>query len=326
MESALSSIRLAQTSKSVVRERTDKSVTFVKADQNQPLMFSPEPFRLTPSHQLHHLVEQRTAFDADLCQFNIFETHDKAKDFHLKFSGFTITSMLRGKKVMHLPEREQFEYVPGETVIASADTPMRIDFPEAHAHNPTQCTVLVIDDHYFKKQVAYINENHYKTSRQEWSIDAGKCYLKNSEELAKLSTRLIQQFSSNEPFKEVYIDLTMNLEQLNTSTDSSPFSEVMKYIRENLTASITLKHLCRLAGMSRTAFYESFTCQFGISPKQLIIRERLNYSKNLMVQEGLSIKEACYAAGFSDPNYFTRMFKKNEGTAPSSWLHGARKK
>jgi len=33
----------------------------------------------------------------------------------------------------------------------------------------------------------------------------------------------------------------------------------------------------------------------------------------------VAVKEVCYASGFSDPNYFTRMFKKIEGRTPGEF-------
>jgi AraC-like DNA-binding protein len=68
--------------------------------------------------------------------------------------------------------------------------------------------------------------------------------------------------------------------------------------------------------MSKSAFYTAFTHEFGITPKQLIIRERVSYARDLLIHDGLNIKEASYASGFSDPNYFIRIFKKLEGMTP----------
>ena len=35
--------------------------------------------------------------------------------------------------------------------------------------------------------------------------------------------------------------------------------------------------------------------------------------------QGYSIKEICVASGYSDPNYFSRIFKKYEGVTPSEF-------
>ena len=297
-------------------------------------MFAPQPFRLTEFDKLHDLVEQKTSFDTNQCQLNIFETHDRAEDFRLKFSGFTITSMLRGKKMMHLEGHDDFAYVPGESVIAPPETLMRIDFPEAERTNPTQCTALVVDNAYFQQQVAYINEKFDRKPEDEWKVDPSRIFLKNSPQLAELSTKLMRIFSGSHQFKDMYVDLAMKelvlsiiqlqgldaLESGNLSVRVSPFAPVMEHIRKNLTSAISLEQLCRMAGMSKSSFYTAFTREFGITPKQLVIRERVAYARRLLLDDKLSIKEACYAAGFSDTNYFIRIFKKTEGITPGTLL------
>lgn len=292
----------------------------------------PQPVALTPEDQLEHLVEQRRGYDAHACQLNIFETHRKAADFHLRFSGFTITSMLRGKKVMHLEGRESFDYLPGQSVMARPDTLMRIDFPDAEAQNPTQCTALVLEPAYLEHQLAYLNE---RTARPveagEWRIDPDKILLNNNRELADLSDKVIALFASESTLKEVQLDIAVkelllcivrlqHMEQIATEqyATSRAFSAVMRFIRENLTTDLKLDYLCKIAGMSKSAFYASFVNEFGITPRQLIIRERLRTARELLLREGLNIKEACYATGFSDPNYFIRLFKKNEGITPGA--------
>ena len=41
-----------------------------------------------------------------------------------------------------------------------------------------------------------------------------------------------------------------------------------------------------------------------------------------LLKQGLTVKEACIEAGYSDPNYFSRMFKKHEGVTPSEYKEG----
>src|SRR6218665_1702824 len=115
----------------------------------------PENLILPTSYdRLTSEVEQRTSFSLNNCELNIFETHRKAENVKLTFGGFTITSMLRGKKMLQEPGQIRLkDYLPGESYILRPDSEMVINFPEANSLNPTQCTALVIEDGYLQKQL-----------------------------------------------------------------------------------------------------------------------------------------------------------------------------
>lgn len=292
------------------------------------------PYKLTEVNRLHSLVEHRSKFNLDFCELNVFETRQQATDFNLKFDGFTITSMLRGKKIMHLEGFEDFEYVPGETVLAPAETLMRIDFPEAEMQRPTQCTALVLDTHYLNQQLERINSTG-SINGKEWKINPKELIIKNNKALASTSTRILEVLTSNDPFKEYQADLmlrelvltTLKVQNLNllqkdyhSNGNRSPFEAVLTFITNHITSDIRVDELCRIACMSKSSFYRAFTEEYGISPAQLILDERIKFAKTLLKENyNLTIKEAAYASGFNDPNYFTRAFRKAEGITPTEF-------
>ncbi|WP_158211878.1 helix-turn-helix domain-containing protein [Robiginitalea sediminis] len=282
-------------------------------------------------------MEHRNTFNLDFCELNVFETHKQARDFHLKFPGFTVTSMLRGKKVMRIEGLGSFDYLPGETVLASRDQLMRIDFPEANRERPTQCTALVIDDAYVKQQLNRIREQSQLGHKAEecFTLDLENPILKNNQRLALVSGRMIQVLSSKDPFKHFEAELILkelllclirmqNLGEAERNSvfasNSKPIHAIIAYINSHLTSEIRIETLCQLAGMSKSALYRMFTEQFGISPARLVLQRRLEHAKELIRNNpALKIKEVAYASGFNDPNYFNRAFKKLEGQTPQEY-------
>jgi AraC-like DNA-binding protein len=61
-----------------------------------------------------------------------------------------------------------------------------------------------------------------------------------------------------------------------------------------------------------------FKDELGTSPNEFILQERINKAKELLASQN-SIKETAYQTGFSDTNYFTRVFKQLVGVTPKSY-------
>lgn len=287
-------------------------------------------------------VEQKTTYTLNQCELNIFETHKKAENIKLTFEGFTITSMLKGKKLLHANDGgNTLNYMPGESFILPAQKEMIIDFPEANYNNPTQCTALVIDNGYLQKQLEYINDTYRRDNEtgEDWHLNIDQLWLQNDESIAQLGSRLIRIFSGNDPLKDILVDLRlkelvlsiMRLQNYNRLSDhkhlagkskvNERFSAVIEYIRRNITAPIHAKELSRMACMSKSVFYRTFTNEFGVPPSKMILAEKIKHAKVLMSSENIKIKEICFALGFSDPNYFSRVFKKLEGITPGEYLN-----
>lgn len=303
-------------------------------------MFTLDQFQLTDPDKLLTEVEHKTTFTLNRCEFNIFETHRKAENVKLRFGGFTITSMLRGTKLIHENEEKAFRYIPGQTLMLPSTEDMVIDFPEAHHASPTQCTALVIEEEYLQKQVDYINEHFTKEQdgNQEWKLNPNHFFLQNDEQIAQLGNKLIKVFSGTDPLKDIIIDIKlkelilsiMRLQNLNEICNDKSliqpcnerFKAVIEYIRRNITGELNIQQLSKLAYMSKSSFYRTFTNEFGVSPNQMILLEKINIAKQLMMSGNRSIKDVCFSSGFSDPNYFCRVFKKYEGRTPGEYLRG----
>ena len=75
-------------------------------------------------------------------------------------------------------------------------------------------------------------------------------------------------------------------------------------------------------GYSPSYFRKLFKAASGLSPLAYFNRLRVEYAKTLLRQgSGLRpIKEIAASAGFSDPYYFSRVFKQYTGLSPAAYL------
>ena len=98
---------------------------------------------------------------------------------------------------------------------------------------------------------------------------------------------------------------------------ASPFRAEVETRLEPLLASgeIGIERLARDLGYSRQTLYRRLKAE-GITYEQLLdgLRRRLALR---FLREGLSVKEAAYRLGFSDPAAFSRAFKRWTGSSPS---------
>ena len=293
-----------------------------------------KPVATGNEYSLKTLVENRTAYTLEKCELNVFETHQFSERVPLTFHDFVVTSMLRGKKIMHLNGQDAFDYLPGETVLVPGGETMHIDFPEAERSNPTQCIALAIDHHKIDTTLQLLNERYPREGNRYWHFYRNNYHFPNSEEIAILLNKIIGLCSSDHMTKDILADLSlqelivhiiqaqhrMQAEELTAGTpQANPLYYITAFIKANITQEIRLGVLSEKAYMSKATFYRSFKREFGISPQEFIINEKIKHAKELLRQRRFSIKQVAFECGFNDVNYFIRLFKKAEGITPGQY-------
>jgi len=291
---------------------------------------------LTQPKHLQTLVENRRIFNLNNCELNVFESYEQTYNVPLNFNDLVVTSMVRGKKIMHLFDDPAFDYLPGETVIVPASETMVIDFPEAEIKNPTQCIALAVDAQYINNTLNYLNEyyNSHNDDLHNWRLQFNKYHFDNDTEITTLINKLMRVCSSGDKTKDIIADLSMkellirlvqsqHIQQVknesltNSNRGRLPF--VLNYINEHLTDKILVNDVCRKAYLSRNSFFKWFREQFGITPVDYINNERIKMAKQMLAENKHNIKQISLQCGFSDVNYFVRTFKKIEGITPGAY-------
>jgi AraC-like DNA-binding protein len=286
--------------------------------------------------KLQSLVENRTVFALDAFELNIFETHQPAHLVPLRLEGLALTTMLRGKKVMHLPGRPAFDYLPGESVVVGEDELMEIDFPDACACQPTQCLAVAIASDTIRQTIDLLNERYPRTeAHAPWAL-AGPdhAHLTNTPELTGTLERLVAVSRTNDAAKDVLAGFTLQellvrlmqtqarqliFQDYARHLTTHRFAAVVEHIKEHLTDNLSVDKLSALACMSKATFFRLFKREFGLTPVEYIVRERLAEAKRLLRHPLASVAEVCLRAGFNNLSYFQALFKKYEGLTPGAY-------
>ncbi len=295
-------------------------------------------FNLKEKHKIFSApktdVEHRTSHNADHAVLNVFETSKVTHSFDLQFDSPVVVSMIQGKKVMHLKSKDPFDFTPGESIVMPSSELMYIDFPEASADSPTQCLALEISDGFVQNTMAWLNEHFPKTDDGEWAWCKDNFLLLNNENVQDSLNRLIRVMVQNNYGKQLMASNTTReliavlmqtharhflLENLKNLSTRNRLAGVIQYIRRNITKKLTIEQLADKACLSRAQFFRAFQTELGETPVQFINRERLQLAKRHLLLHNRTVTQACYDSGFTSLNYFSRIFKKYEGSSPTEW-------
>lgn len=86
-------------------------------------------------------------------------------------------------------------------------------------------------------------------------------------------------------------------------------------------SGLTVDALVRASGASRTVAYEVFRRWYGLPPREAILGNRLTMAEALLAQ-GVPVAEVARRCGFTNPDTFTRCWRKAHGAAPRRWRRG----
>ena len=91
------------------------------------------------------------------------------------------------------------------------------------------------------------------------------------------------------------------------------------YIKEHLTEKISLDQVAEQVHFSKSYFCRIIKEELECTFTEYVNRIRVEQSKMLLCNSGMSIAEVAAAVGFDDQSYYTRIFKKQTGLTPGKY-------
>ncbi|MCR4694620.1 MAG: response regulator [Pseudobutyrivibrio sp.] len=99
----------------------------------------------------------------------------------------------------------------------------------------------------------------------------------------------------------------------------SAVNKAKQYIDENYMKELTLDDVSRVVNISSYYFSKLFKEETGENFIDYLTKLRIDSAKELLKNTNKSMKEISAEVGYSDPNYFSRNFKKYTGKTPTEY-------
>lgn len=230
-------------------------------------------------------------------------------DYHILYiiSG-KCTAVSEGKEITILPG-EIFLIPPGEKHVYSfkaEDKPI-----SCYIHfSGTGCEKLLSKAGFFPDRVL-----HLKKSRSLEEIFEKLCrefHMKKPLFNEFCSSYLIEFFSlagrKNEELKNPVL-----------SKNKREIDNILNIMIEEYEKNHPVSYYAKICHLSVSRFQHIFKSCTGRTPVEYINAIRINHAKEHLINTDLSVSAISEAVGFSDQNYFSRIFKKHTGISPNQF-------
>lgn len=150
--------------------------------------------------------------------------------------------------------------------------------------------------------------------------------LSNNLHLENILERMVNEFNIKKPFYELacnglFIDFLTavarkNQYDISMQNQNSIIYDICKIMHERYTENIPIHQYAQMVNLSVSRFIHIFTEAIGVSPKQYLLKIKLEHAMEMILNTDLTISQISDLVGIYDCNYFSRLFKKHTGHSP----------
>lgn len=108
------------------------------------------------------------------------------------------------------------------------------------------------------------------------------------------------------------------IERIQSGT-ADAMADVITYLHKNFSEEVASEEMAAMSGLSVSHFERRFRLAFGSSPRQYLIRIRIEHAATMLRETDQSISAIAQACGFYDHAHFSRSFHRVMSLAPSAY-------
>lgn len=117
-------------------------------------------------------------------------------------------------------------------------------------------------------------------------------------------------------------ECTSILSEYSISKDNPVIIKAKEFIEKHLDENISLEQTSEIVKVNPFYLSKLFKEETGSNFIDFVTDKRLERARNLLRKDELSIKEVSHCCGYSDQNYFSKLFRKKFGITPTEFRNG----
>ncbi len=130
------------------------------------------------------------------------------------------------------------------------------------------------------------------------------------------------EVEEEETLSSVFVESLLSIARsvvIHHETTNYVIEKSIEYIQHNYHRDLPLEEVAQVAGMSPYYFSKIFKEVTNSNYSEYLTNIRIDMAKKLLSNPTMNIKQICLHIGYTDPNYFSRIFKKHTGLTPTEF-------
>lgn len=95
--------------------------------------------------------------------------------------------------------------------------------------------------------------------------------------------------------------------------------QIQKYMQEHYARDLTIAEIAGSVYLTTTYVCLLFKQETGMTINEYLIDVRIGRAKQMLADPRNKLYDICFAVGYKDPSYFSKLFKKQTGYAPTEY-------
>ncbi len=119
-----------------------------------------------------------------------------------------------------------------------------------------------------------------------------------------------------------HLDAGADLDHLEAVAKDPRLRSALAHLRAHLSDPLSIPDLAAASGSSVRTLHRLFLGELGLTPKAVLVRNRVELARQFLATGGKSVTEAALAAGYGSLSQFVVAFRRATGRLPSEFARG----